>query len=80
MESIAAKGIGEKALIRVESASRQGFYHYVDMEREVCSCESRVICWHIRSQWCPVCSGLGTYISYPRLMTCLSCDGTGRAA
>lgn len=71
---------GERQIVKVDSASEPGVVHWVDVERELCSCKARTRCWHIESTWCAHCLGFGTTISYPRLMTCLHCDGTGRAA
>ena len=35
--------------VKVESASRPGLFHFVDLERSFCSCEATVeICRHIR--------------------------------
>lgn len=61
----------------VESSSRPGVFHHVDVEREFCSCPARVICKHIKQFWCPHCKGMGTLISYPRLIECPVCGGSG---
>ncbi len=74
---------GERVLTKVPSASRPGRVHFVDVENERCSCEGFTRhghCYHVENLKCAYCSGYGTYVSYPRLMTCLHCDGTGRSA
>ncbi len=81
--SIAAKGIGEKALIKVPSASKPGVVHFVDPEREMCSCvgfAAHQHCYHVELVRCAYCQGYGTLISYPRLVECPSCSGSGRAS
>jgi DnaJ-class molecular chaperone len=78
---------GERTIVMMKSASRPGVEHRVYIGREIehdyCSCESRTRCWHIEYQRCPWCSGYGTQDpskTYPRLVACEACNGTGRAA
>jgi DnaJ-class molecular chaperone len=74
---------GEKRLVKVPSASRPGRIHFVDVEAGRCSCEGYAFtrdCRHLRALrpvGCFECGGLGTKVSYPKLATCLRCDGTG---
>ncbi len=83
-ESIAAKGAGEKALIRVESRSRPGLFHFVSLEGDgACSCEGFGFtshCRHLESLRCYRCLGYGTLIRCQRLVECPSCSGSGRAS
>ncbi len=74
---------GERALVKVQSASKPGTVHFVDPENERCSClgfTAHGHCYHLENLKCAYCQGYGTIIRYPRLATCLHCDGTGRAA
>lgn len=73
------KGEGTRYVME-ESRSHPGTYHFVDVEAEHCSCPATVRCHHIKKHQCVACDGYGTYISYPKLMTCSHCQGTGRAA
>ncbi len=82
-ESLQHQGIGEKTLIRVESRSRPGLFHWVDVDRDFCSCEAASFgnyCHHLEDAKCAWCLGYGTFISYPKLMTCSHCGGSGRAS
>ncbi len=82
-ESIAAKGAGEKALIRVESRSRPGLFHSVDIDRDFCSCEAASFgnyCHHLEDAKCAWCLGDGTQTRYPRLIECPVCSGSGLAS
>ena len=75
------KGEREDLYVMEESRSNPGRYHFVDVEAEKCSCPATVRrCYHVRKHQCAYCDGMGTFISYPRLMTCQRCAGTGLAA
>ncbi len=79
---IPQSGNGEKAIITVPSLSRPGTVHFVDTEREMCSCVGFAAhghCYHVEGIRCAYCDGYGTFISYPKLMACPSCNGSGRA-
>lgn len=74
---------GERTLVKIESRSRPGRSHFLDVENERCSCEGfgyTGSCYHVEQLKCAFCAGYGTIISYPKLTTCHHCDGSGRAA
>ncbi len=77
---------GERELVKVQSASRPGTVNFVDPDNERCSCRGFTTnghCWHLESVKCIWCSGYGTQDplkTYPRLVECPACSGTGRAA
>ena len=82
-ESIAARGAGEKALIRVESRSRPGLFHWIDVDRDFCSCEAASFgnyCHHLEDAKCARCLGYGTLIRCQRLVECPVCSGSGLAS
>lgn len=78
------QGIGESGLVWVESTSRPGHFHRVDVDRDLCSCEARSFgnpeCRHPEDAKCAYCLGYGTLISYPKLVECAHCSGSGLAA
>ncbi len=77
------EGKGERVLVKVPSASRPGHSHFVDPEREVCSCEGfskHGHCYHVEGLRCAFCLGYGTVVSYPKLNECPECGGTGVAS
>lgn len=49
MESLAAKTNRGEEPVRIESSSRPGLFHHVDVERNFCSCPATVeVCRHLR--------------------------------
>lgn len=75
--------VGEREVMHFASASQPGVVWTTGVEDEVCNCpgfRSHRKCWHVESVRCAYCDGYGTHVSYPRLVTCADCGGTGRAA
>ncbi len=74
--------VGESQFVMEESRTHPGLFHTVDLEREFCSCPATVRCFHIRKNQCIACDGYGTQDprkTYPRLLDCRVCSGSGRA-
>lgn len=71
---------GKRRYVMEESRSHPGLFHTVDLEHEFCSCPATVRCWHIEKHLCAYCLGYGTRdprVTYPRLVPCSDCNGTG---
>lgn len=62
---------------RIESSSRPGFFHHVDVERGFCSCEATVeVCRHRRQAL--VRAYKAKKLAARKTKTCKACGGYGR--
>jgi hypothetical protein len=82
---------GRERLVKIESTSRPGLVHRVDLAAGTCSCEATVeVCRHIRiariraakkTKVCRQCGGYGRFLwGFEDHGECGACGGTGRAA
>ena len=71
----------EQKVFAVLSRSEPPLVHFTTVD--YCTCKGfqigRARCWHQKAVSCVACGGLGTTISYPALVECRFCGGSGEA-